>query len=88
MMEWLESVWEFLVHVRWGNVAVTVILGAVAVVGGIWWPARMMEEYTGQPKVRYIWYFVGTMTMVVIWWSMWSYGRFWNLYMDGAYDIG
>jgi ABC-type amino acid transport system permease subunit len=81
-MEWLQTVFEFLSNVHWMRVIITVLATAVGVVAGIWFPARMLENYTNQPAARYIWYVLGTGAMVLIYISMYGYGLFWELYLE------
>ena len=45
-MEFLNDIWVFLTNVMWGRVAVVVIFTLVAVVLGIWFPAKMLEQHT------------------------------------------
>jgi hypothetical protein len=78
----LESVLSFLAAVNWIHVIISVISVAIAVVVGIWVPARLFELYTGQPAVRYIWYFVGGMMLVMVYLSLYGYGNFWTLYIE------
>ncbi|MCB9894838.1 MAG: hypothetical protein H6839_10335 [Planctomycetes bacterium] len=81
-MEFINDAWNFLSNVHWGRVAVVVIFTLIAVVLGIWFPARMLEEHTNQPLAKPIWYFVGTVALVMIYISMYGYGHFWDLYAD------
>lgn len=79
-MEWLEEVLEFLARVHWIRVVITVLATAIAIVFGIWAPARLLETYTNQPAVRYVWYAMGTALLVMVYVSMYGYGHFWELY--------
>ena len=81
-MEFLHDTWQFLSHVNWGRVAVIVIFTGVAVVAGIWFPARMLALHTNQPLAKPMWYIVGTLALVMIYISMYGYGHFWDLYAD------
>ena len=54
----------------------------IAVVLGIWFPAKMLAQHTNQPLAKPIWYFVGTVALVMIYISMYGYGHFWDLYAD------
>jgi hypothetical protein len=81
-MEFLNDIWVFLGNVQWGRVAVVVIFTLIAVVLGIWFPARMLVEHTNQPLAKPIWYVVGTIALVMIYISMYGYGHFWDLYAD------
>ena len=81
-MEFLNDVWTFLYNVQWGRVAVIVIFTMIAVVLGIWFPAKMLAQHTNQPLAKPIWYFVGTVALVMIYISMYGYGHFWDLYAD------
>ncbi len=85
MMEFLREFWTFLLDVEWLRVFVTVIFTAIAVVAGIWWPARLLEAHTNQPLVRWGWYVVGTFALVMIYLAMYGYGHFWNLYHDSEF---
>lgn len=85
MGEILKDVWTFLLDVEWLRVFVTVIFTAVAVVAGIWWPAKLLEAHTNQPLVRWGWYVVGTFALVMIYLAMYGYGNFWNLYHDSEF---
>lgn len=81
-MEFLNDIWVFLSHVQWGRVAVVVIFTLVAVVLGIWFPAKMLEQHTNQPLAKPVWYVIGTLALVMIYISMYGYGHFWDLYAD------
>ena len=81
-MEFLNDIWVFLTNVMWGRVAVVVIFTLVAVVLGIWFPAKMLEQHTNQPLAKPLWYVVGTLALVMIYISMYGYGHFWDLYAD------
>lgn len=87
-MDWFNNTLEFLSGVQWMRVIITVVVTALAVLLGIHTPARVLEEHTNQPLVRYAWYFVGTFLMVMIFISMYSYGNFWNLYMQSELREG
>ena len=82
MLEFLNDVWTFMTRVQWGRVFVTIVATAIAVVCGIWFPARMLEQHTNQPAARYVWCVAGTMTIVVIYVCMYGYGHFWTLYSE------
>jgi ABC-type arginine/histidine transport system permease subunit len=79
-MEWLDEVLEFLSRVNWLRVVVTVLATAVAIILGIWAPARLLERYTNQVAVRYIWYVMGTGLLIMVYISMYGFGHFWTLY--------
>ncbi len=71
---------EFLANVHWVRVIFTILLTGLAVVLGIWWPAGVLERYTNQPAVRYVWYIAGTLMLIMVYVSMYGYGHFWELY--------
>jgi len=81
-MEFLDGVIDFLAGVQWLRVVITIIATLLAVVGGIYLPARVLEAHTNQPLVRYAWYVVGTMALVMIYLAMYGYGQFWDLYRE------
>lgn len=81
-MEFLNDAWSFLAALHWGRVVITVIGTLIAVVVGIWFPAKMLEAHTNQPLARYVWYFVGTLALVMVYISMYGYGHFWHLYSE------
>ncbi len=83
-MEWLSEVFDFLVSVHWVRVIITILATAVGVVLGIWVPARLLELHTNQPAVRYVWYVMGTLTLIMIYVCMYAYGHFWDLYGDAT----
>jgi hypothetical protein len=82
MMEFLEGIWTFLGNLNWWRVIVTIFFTAVAVVLGIWLPAKMLEEHTNQPLAKPVWYVIGTIALVMIYISMYGYGHFWQLYSE------
>jgi ABC-type amino acid transport system permease subunit len=81
-MEWVSEVFEFLARVNWLRVIVAVLATAVAVVLGVWAPARLLESYTNQPAVRYIWYVLGVWLLIMVYVSMFGYGHFWESYSE------
>jgi len=81
-MEFLENVWNFLGNLNWIRVFFTIVFTAVAVVFGIWYPAKMLEQHTNQPLARPVWYVIGTLALVMIYISMYGYGHFWELYSN------
>ncbi|MBZ0138028.1 MAG: hypothetical protein K8I27_16855 [Planctomycetes bacterium] len=81
-MEFLSEIWTFLGNVQWVRVIVTIMATLIAVVLGIWFPARMLAEHTNQPLAKPAWYIVGTLALVMIYISMYGYGHFWQLYAD------
>jgi hypothetical protein len=83
-MEAMQEVLEFLASVSWVRVIVTVVSVAIAVYFGIYWPARLFEEYTGQRGVRYIWYFAGIMMMAMVYISLYGYGDFWTSFIESG----
>ena len=82
MSEFFSEIWTFLSNVHWVRLIITIMATFIAVVLGIWFPAKMLEEHTNQPLARPAWYFVGTMALVMIYISMYGYGEFWQLYAD------
>jgi hypothetical protein len=80
----LEDVLNFLAAVNWIHVIISVFALTIGVVVGIWIPARLFELYTGQPAVRYIWYFVGGMMLVMVYLSLYGYGSFWTLFAESG----
>jgi thiol:disulfide interchange protein len=81
-MAFIQDVWNFLYDLNWVRVIFTVLFTVLAVVLGIWFPARMLEQHTNQPLAKPVWYVVGTLALVMIYVSMFGYGRFWSLYAD------
>lgn len=81
-MAFISDLWMFLTELNWWRVIVTILFTALAVVLGIWFPARMLEQHTNQPLAKPVWYVVGTLALVMIYVSMFGYGRFWSLYAD------
>ncbi|MCB9932850.1 MAG: hypothetical protein H6841_05435 [Planctomycetes bacterium] len=81
-MGFISDVWDFLSSLDWVRVIVTILFTAMAVVLGIWFPARMLERHTNQPLAKPVWYVVGTLALVMIYVSMFGYGRFWTLYSN------
>lgn len=73
---------EFLANVQWVRVIVTIMATAVGVVLGIYVPARLLEMHTNQPAARYVWYVIGTITLVMVYICMYGYGLFWELYSN------
>lgn len=84
-MEWMDHAIDFLSRVHWLRVIFTVLLTTVAVVLGIWLPARILERYTNQVAMRYVWYVGGTLMLIMVYVSMYGYGHFWELY--GASEL-
>jgi predicted PurR-regulated permease PerM len=82
MLDFLDSAWQFLTSLDWIRVIFTILFTAVAVVFGIWFPARMLEQHTNQPLAKPIWYVIGTLALVMIYISMYGYGHFWELYSN------
>lgn len=74
----MEAVLEYLSQVDWMTVAVAVTLLAFAIVVGVWLPGRFIERHTNQPAARFVWYGVGTLTLVMIYLAAYGYGLFWN----------
>jgi ABC-type amino acid transport system permease subunit len=85
-VEWLTEAFEFLARVNWVRVTITVLATLTAVVLGIWAPARMLEFHTRQPAVRYIWYVLGTLILIMVYVSMYGYGLFWELYSENSLE--
>lgn len=81
-MNFFDGAIDFLSRVDWVRVVVTLLATLVAVVAGIYWPARALEAHTNQPLVRYAWYVVGTMALIMIYLAMYGYGHFWELYHE------
>jgi ABC-type arginine/histidine transport system permease subunit len=81
-MNFLADVWELFDGLNWVRVFVTVLATLVAVVLGIWFPARMLEAHTNQPLARPVWYVAGTLILVMIYVCMYGYGQFWTLYAE------
>lgn len=81
-MEFLNSIVDFLSGLIWWRVIVTIVFTSIAVIAGIWWPARLLEAHTNQPLVRWAWYVVGTFALVMIYVAMYGYGSFWTLYRE------
>lgn len=81
-MDFLDSALEFLGNIDWLRVFITVIATVIAVVLGIYYPAKVLEAHTNQPIVRYVWYVIGTCTLVMVYLAMYGYGHFWTLYHD------
>ena len=81
-MEFLSEVWTFLSSVHWVRVIVTILATLIAVVLGIWFPAKMLALHTNQPLAKPVWYVVGTLCLVMVYISMYGYGHFWQLYAD------
>src|SRR5690606_29979937 len=79
-VEVLTDVFDFLARVHWVRVIFTVLLTAIAVFLGIWLPARILERYTNQVALRYVWYVGGTLMLIMVYVSMYGYGHFWELY--------
>lgn len=79
-MEFLNDTWSFLGALNWGRLVVAFFATVIAVVVGIWFPARMLESYTNQPLARWAWYVVGTLALAMIFISMYGYGHFWTSY--------
>lgn len=82
MSEFFEGIWAFLSSLNWMRVFFTILFTAVAVVFGIWFPARMLAEHTNQPLAKPVWYVIGTLALVMIYISMYGYGHFWELYSE------
>lgn len=80
MTEFLNDVWTFLGALNWAWVVLAIFATAIAIVFGIWIPARLLELHTNQPLIRYVWYVAGTLALVMIYISMYGYGHFWDLY--------
>ncbi|MBX3461079.1 MAG: hypothetical protein KF696_14125 [Planctomycetes bacterium] len=74
------DLFEFLGNIAWIRVIITIMATAVGVVAGIWVPARLLEVHTNQPAARYVWYVIGTITLVMVYICMYGYGLFWELY--------
>jgi hypothetical protein len=85
-MEWLDQATEFLSRLDWVRVFFTILLTGVAIVAGVWYPARVLERYTNQVALRYIWYVAGTLMLIMVYVSLYGYGHFWELYSAG--EIG
>ena len=81
-MEFLSDVWTFLGSVHWPRVIITIIATLIAVVLGIWFPAKMLALHTNQPLAKPAWYIVGTLCLLMVYVSMYGYGHFWQLYAD------
>ena len=82
MTEFFEGIWIFFTNLNWWRVIVTIFFTALAVVLGIWFPAKMLAEHTNQPLAKPIWYFIGTVALIMIYVSMYGYGHFWELYSE------
>jgi predicted PurR-regulated permease PerM len=82
MSEFFEGMWTFLSSLNWMRVFFTILFTAIAVVLGIWYPARMLEQHTNQPLVKPVWYVISTLALVMIYISMFGYGRFWQSYSE------
>lgn len=82
MSEFLQETWIFLGNVQWVRVIITILATLIAVVLGIWFPAKMLELHTNQPLAKPAWYVVGTLCLLMIYISMYGYGNFWQLYAD------
>lgn len=82
MSEFFQDTFTFLGEVHWVRVIVTILATLIAVVLGIWFPAKMLAEHTNQPLAKPAWYVVGTLALVMIYISMYGYGHFWQLYAD------
>ncbi|MCA8910199.1 MAG: hypothetical protein KDB82_00720 [Planctomycetes bacterium] len=81
-MAFIQDILTFLSNVQWLHLIITVLATMLAVVLGIWFPARMLEAHTNQPAARYVWYVAGTLVLVMIYISMYGYGHFWELYSN------
>lgn len=78
----IDSVLEFLSQLDWLRVVIALIGTGISVVFGIYIPARILEDYTGQVGVKWIWYFLGTFCLVMVYISMFGYGYFWTAYSE------
>ena len=78
----IDTVTEFLSHLDWLRVVFALLGTVVAVVFGIYIPARILEDYTNQPALRWIWYGLGGMCLIMVYISMFGYGYFWTAYTN------
>ena len=74
----MEAVLEYLSNVDWLAALMTLILVTIALILGVWLPGKYIERHTNQPAARYVWYGVGTFTLVMVYIAAYGYGLFWN----------
>ncbi|MBP9891872.1 MAG: hypothetical protein KBG84_08185 [Planctomycetes bacterium] len=74
----MDAVLEYLANVDWLATLMTLILVMVALVLGVWLPGKYIERHTNQPAARYVWYGVGTFTLIMVYVAAYGYGLFWN----------
>ncbi len=74
----MDAVLEYLANVDWLATLMTLVLVMVALVLGVWLPGKYIERHTNQPAARYVWYGVGTFTLIMVYVAAYGYGLFWN----------
>ena len=74
----MEAVLEYLGNLDWPALIVSVILVGIGLVVGVWLPGKFIERHTNQPGARYVWYGVGTFTLIMVYIAAYGYGLFWN----------
>ncbi len=74
----MQELLEFLANLDWMALAVTVVLTLIALLVGVWLPGKFIERHTNQPAARYVWYGVGTFTLIMVYIAAYGYGLFWN----------
>ena len=83
----METVLEFMGNIVWWRVIWTLFFTAIAIVLGIWVPAKALEYHTRQPMIKWMWYVVGSFALVSIFISLYGYGHFWELYGERKFEI-
>lgn len=78
----IESITEFFNNLDPVRATFTIFGTIIAIIFGIYIPARILEDYTNQPAMRWIWYFTGFITLVMVYISMYTYGYFWTSYQE------
>lgn len=78
MIAFIEDMLAWAARIDWVKTLINVLIFAAAVVLAIWLPARVLEYHTNQRGVRYIWYVIGSLVLVMIYLCMYGYGRFWE----------
>ncbi|MCC6575169.1 MAG: hypothetical protein IT462_15440 [Planctomycetes bacterium] len=78
MTEFFQNLQAWASRIDWWRTFFSVLVFAVAVVLAIWLPARVLEYHTNQRGIRYVWYVIGSMILVMIYLCMYGYGRFWE----------
>ncbi len=78
MLAVFQDILDWASTVNWFRALFNLIVVAAAVVLAIWLPGRALEYHTNQRGVRYIWYVIGSLVLVMVYLCMYGYGRFWD----------